>query len=307
MHRFFSLLKGYFSILFFRRAWNIGYRFDNSDEFSFAEKPRYNIIKAGSHWWYADPFCVKHNNEYYIFCEMLDSFSGIGSIGLFIYANGTISDVRQIIKEQFHMSYPNVFRYKDNYYMIPETGEANQIRLYKAANFPFEWKLDTILADSIKAVDSTILYAGDEEYLFTYDISENESKLLIYRFDIANKKLYKITTIPDRQEILRPAGNFIYCGDTILRPAQYGKDHYGEKIIFYGIENMPDSGYKENESYVLSISQIFTSKDQKFTRLHTINRCNGIEVIDLFESHFCIIKPLIILAKLMKGSIKRMK
>lgn len=230
---------------------------------------------------------------------MLDAFSGIGSIGVFEYSNGRVSTAKQVIKESFHMSYPNVFYYKDNYYMIPETGKSKQIRLYKALEFPYKWVLDTILDDDIEVVDSTILTIEDKKYLFTYEVAENSNKLLIFQFDIDNRILVRTndSMILDSLRNRRPAGNFISSDKNTFRPAQYNKDCYGEKLVFFEIESWPDSGYKEIEKCVISATQIASSNNRNYTRIHTINRDSGMEVVDLFDSKLCVIKPFLLVIK----------
>ena len=37
------------------------------------------------------------------------------------------------------MSYPQVFKWGDEFYMVPETVAAYEVRLYKALEFPFKW------------------------------------------------------------------------------------------------------------------------------------------------------------------------
>ena len=303
MKKYLVLLKRLLNILFFRRTWSIGYRFVNSETFSFTEKRQYSVIESNLRWWYADPFCIKKDDKYYIFCEMLDSFSGYGSIGVFEYSNGLLSRIRQVLKEPFHLSYPNVFFYKDNYYMIPETAESNQIRLYKATEFPYKWELDTVLLTGLKIVDSTILTVGSKKYLFTYDLTDKASKLRIYYFDIDNKKLQKMdhNILIDIDKQMRSAGNFIYCDDNaIIRPSQYNKEHYGDKIVFNRVEKMPDKGYSETTVADISLSHILTSSKRKFTRIHTINRDGDMEVVDLFDIKLCLVKPFFLLIKMIR-------
>lgn len=307
MTNFTMSLSKYLRILFIRDAWSIGFRFNEAEPLPFNYETYFNIIPPSTRWWYADPFCVKHDDKYYIFCEMLDSFSGTGSIGVFEYSNGKVSTAKQVIKESFHMSYPNVFYYKDNFYMIPETRRSNQIRLYKAIEFPYKWEIDTVLADGIEAVDSTILSLGNKKYIFTYDVTENNNKLLIYQFDMDNRILVRTndSMILDSLRNRRPAGNFISSDKNTFRPAQYNKDCYGEKLVFFEIESWPDSGYKEIEKCVISATQIASSNNRNYTRIHTINRDSGMEVVDLFDSKLCVIKPLLLVIKAIGRIYKR--
>jgi hypothetical protein len=309
MKKFLLLLKKFFNILVFRRTWSIGYRIAGSRPFSFDEERRYHVIEPSLRWWYADPFCIKIDDRYYIFCEMLDSFSGRGSIGVFEYSGGVVSGVRQVLREPFHLSYPNVFHYKNEYYMIPESGDARQVRLYKALEFPYRWELDSILLEGRRIVDSTLLTAGDKTYLFAYDLTEGYGKLDIYYFDIDKRLLLKTggNSFIDKEKQMRPAGNFLHIDGRLVRPAQYSSDHYGAKILFNAVEKMPDDGYGESGISELSLSDIKVSSRRKYTRIHTINRHSGMEVVDLFSVSFCPVKPFFLFVKMTGMLAERIK
>lgn len=297
-----SKLGIYFNILFIRRTWGIGYRFGLSGlECSL---PEYNVISPNYRLWYADPFSVKDKDKYFIFCEVFDYFTGLGSIGVFQYIDGKMGKVKQIIKEPFHMSYPHVFRHGVEYYMIPETSAINQIRLYKAIEFPLKWKLDAILAEDIKAVDNTILSMKDCDYVFSYDISSSESKLIINLLDIDKKCLIPVNgnSIIDNTKTLRPAGRFIREGSKIIRPAQYNTSYYGEKIIFYEVDTLPSEGFTEKQINSFTIEDI---KNKGFTRIHTINRDSDFEVVDLYKDYFTLAKPIQIVIKFIWNTCRR--
>ena len=61
-----------------------------------------------------------------------------------------------VLEEQFHLSYPYIFEHEDRVYMIPETNEANEIRLYQAVDFPLIWELKQVLMQNVSAVDTSI-------------------------------------------------------------------------------------------------------------------------------------------------------
>ena len=83
----------------------------------------------------ADPFLIYQNNTYYMFFEVLNTYTDQGDIGLAISNDGFNWTYEQIIlDEDFHLSYPCVFKWKNDYYMIPETYQAESIRLYKSNN-----------------------------------------------------------------------------------------------------------------------------------------------------------------------------
>ena len=71
------------------------------------------------------------------------------------------------MEEKSHLSFPFVFEFNNKIFMIPETCDEKQIRLYKCKKFPLEWELNNILIDNIEAVDSLLIYKNSIWYLIT--------------------------------------------------------------------------------------------------------------------------------------------
>src|SRR5438128_2389735 len=96
----------------------------------------------------ADPFMIRAGDAWHMFFEVKNILTRKGEIGLAQSKNGLDWHYNQIVlAEPFHLSYPYVFECEGEYYMIPETLQANQIRLYKAVRFPTQW---THVADLIE-------------------------------------------------------------------------------------------------------------------------------------------------------------
>ena len=55
----------------------------------------------------------------------------------------------KVIKENFHLSFPFIFKFNNNFYMCPETKEKKEIRIYKCKNFPNQWEFCKTLIDNI--------------------------------------------------------------------------------------------------------------------------------------------------------------
>ena len=89
----------------------------------------------------ADPFMVKVDGLWHMFFEVLNNQPNRGEIGRATSRDGLAWQYERIVlKEPFHLSYPYVFRWKDDFYMTPETLGANAVRLYRAVRFPDEWE-----------------------------------------------------------------------------------------------------------------------------------------------------------------------
>jgi len=80
----------------------------------------------------ADPFLVHDNGAWFMFLEVINDtaepgrpqlrYPYKGAIGLAESKDGLDWSYRQIVlDEPFHLSYPYVYQWKGEYYMIPET------------------------------------------------------------------------------------------------------------------------------------------------------------------------------------------
>ena len=126
---------------------------------SFAD---YQKIMPPKDCFWADPFIVTKDGRHYVFFEELPYTTECGHLScLEVFADGSHSEPRVILKKPYHLSYPNVFSHDGNYYMVPESGDAGLITLYRCKAFPYEWEQERVLIDNLHAYDTTLLeYQG---------------------------------------------------------------------------------------------------------------------------------------------------
>jgi len=106
----------------------------------------------------ADPFLVRRDGRWYMFFEALDGATNRGEIAYATSEDGDTWTCHGIVlREDFHLSYPQVFEHRGTFYMIPETRQAGSIRLYAAQKFPFDWKLVSTLVEGDYA-DATVFF-----------------------------------------------------------------------------------------------------------------------------------------------------
>ena len=127
----------------------------------------------------ADPFMIKVRDCWYLFFEITNQFNNKGEIALATSRDAISWHFEKIVlAEPYHMSYPYVFEWQGDYYMIPETGRANSVRLYRAGNFPYDWTCVATLLDGSRYSDSSIFRFDDRWWLFTDAGANAKSPLL---------------------------------------------------------------------------------------------------------------------------------
>jgi len=124
----------------------------------------------------ADPFLIKAGDTWHLFFEIVSQLTWRGEIAYASSPDGYHWNYQSlVIQEPFHMSYPYVFEWENEYYMIPETGHARSIRLYRASRFPDQWEFVTTLLDGDRYVDNSIFRHEDMWWMYT-DSGEDHMK-----------------------------------------------------------------------------------------------------------------------------------
>jgi hypothetical protein len=198
----------------------------------------------------ADPFMVYEPPSWFMFFEVLNQTTGQGDIGLATSENGVEWTYRQIVlDEPFHLSYPYVFKWQDEYYMIPESGQDWSIRLYKATNFPFEWSFVRTLLNGTFA-DSSLLRFNDMWWLFTCSQPYRHDTLrLYYANDLLGPWMEhpQSPLVKGNRHIGRPGGRVIAFDDRIIRYAQDARPFYGRQLRALEITVLTTTRYEEVE------------------------------------------------------------
>jgi len=227
--------------------------------------------------YFADPFLFQLDNIKYVFCEKYNQILKKGVIVVFkISEENRLIDLGVVLEEDFHLSFPFIFEFKTNIYMIPESKSAEKVILYKNITWPDKWQQVSVLLEGTKAVDSVIFRHDDIWWLLTtFDsagTNMSQSELHVYFSpeleSVGWKKHPKNPVIIDSYKA-RNAGFFI-DGDRLIRCSQSMQNYqYGSKINFHEIIKLTNSEFLETDLDLGNFSESH-SYDTKF----------GVSVID---------------------------
>lgn len=244
------LVKRGFKLLFYTDYWNIGIAFAPIHEFLNTEKiPSIewfpNLSKSR---FIADPFGVYYKDELYVLYEDLLFDQGIGKTASFLFKNGSFTENRIVIDEEFHMSYPFLLEDENQIYCIPETYQANQVRLYKAVEFPNKWKLEKVLIENYAGIDNTPFKQGSTWFLFsTNKNSGPHYNLNIHYSDSIFGPWQEHAKNPVKTDIrsARPAGTIFEHDGNIFRPSMDYSEKIEGRIIINKIITLTKDDFKE--------------------------------------------------------------
>ncbi|MBX9252828.1 hypothetical protein H1Q63_02255 [Desmonostoc muscorum CCALA 125] len=198
----------------------------------------------------ADPFMVCEDGIWYMFFEVLNSLKNKGVIGLATSNDAYNWNYQKIVlDEPFHLSYPYVFKFQNDYYMIPETSEASSIRLYKATNFPTKWTFAKKLLEQKDFVDPSIFQYNNLWWLFTATSEARNTLRLYYSKDLMDSWIEhpKSPVVEENKNIARPAGRVVVCDGKIIRYTQDCQRIYGNQVIALEITELTTTNYQEKE------------------------------------------------------------
>jgi hypothetical protein len=200
----------------------------------------------------ADPFMVRSDDVWYMFFEVMTRQLGIGQIGLAISEDGLRWRYQRIVlAEPYHLSYPYVFEWMHEYYMVPESYIAGAVRLYKAVKFPTEWVFVKNLLTGPHYADSSIFRHEDRWWMFTESSLDmkHDSVRLFYaeRLDGPWLEHPRSPVVEKNPHVARPSGRALVVDGKPIRYAQDCFPIYGTQVRAFEISELTTENYHERQ------------------------------------------------------------
>ncbi|OVA17888.1 Exostosin-like [Macleaya cordata] len=204
----------------------------------------------------ADPFLYIQGDTLYLFYETKNSVTLQGDIGVAksIDKGATWQQLGIALDEDWHLSYPYVFDYHGQIYMMPESSAKGEVRLYRALNFPLQWTLDKVIMKK-PLVDSFLINYNGNYWLFGSDHSgfgtKKNGQLEIWYSNspLGPWKPHKQNPIYNTNKSFgaRNGGRpFVYNGN-LYRVGQDCGETYGRRVRTFKVEILTKDEYKEVE------------------------------------------------------------
>ena len=233
--------------------------------------------------YWADPFPVHQDGRWWIFFEQYRFADARGTICVLeMSQKGPVGEPTEVLTEPFHLSYPHVFRYGQEWYMLPDSTEAGDLRLYRAQKFPDQWTFERTIK-GVQGADPTLLEWDGLWYLFVaggdadYGRSE-ELNIFLAETPFGPFRPHPENPVVRDVRCARMAGRFFFDGGRLYRPAQVAAPFYGKGIRIMRVEEISPIRYRE----VLH-AEITARWRPGLLGMHTLNAAHGLSAVDLLR------------------------
>ena len=233
----------------------------------------------------ADPFLISSEIGEFLFVEEFSYAQKKAHIAVYDVSTSIPKRLGIALNEEFHVSFPYVFRHENNFYMCPETIASRQVRLYKATNFPLDWELQSVLLDNICAADPLIFFKDGKFWLLANVdpkcSGDSHSMLSVFYSDDLQSKSWLQSEL---NPVLFDAscarnGGLVCTNDSKLRFGQVqGFNLYGESLRAFEIIKINEVEYKEVE-VPLPKPDIGST----FVGMHHLSSIGGKTAVDIFK------------------------
>ena len=263
--------------------WSVAYQF--TENWRDVTLWRSKKIPNPKNRFLADPFLVKRNGVHYCFVEDYDYATKKGCISVYEITRKKCKELGVALTEDFHLSYPFIFQYKDELFMCPETHEKREIRIYKCEDFPLKWKFYKTIMKDVSAVDSSIFFHANKWWLFSNidksPVGDHGSQLHIF---FSSDPLSDDWIPHDKNPVIFNSfngrnGGLIQENNKTFRVYQrQGFDMYGEASGVAKINTLTPDSYLEN-----SLFEIEPEFFPNIEGTHTYSFSEGLLAFDYVE------------------------
>ena len=260
--------------------WALAYRFKTSPGDLNNTLYRFKDLTPPKELFWADPCAVKAGDRYYVFLEEYSYANAKGHISVMELdrKKGVIQGPETILDRDYHLSYPFVFEWNGDYYMVPESAANKTIELYRSTSFPFEWKLEKVLMTGVRAKDATLVQVDGSWWMFV-SIAENcipdELSLFYANCPLGPWTPHPRNPVKSDVRGSRPAGPLFEWNGEVYRPAQNSSGRYGYATSINRITKLDREDFQEEE-----VSTILPNWKKDLLGTHTLSIAGDLTVVD---------------------------
>lgn len=128
---------------------------------------RLKPVKLPKDEFWTDPFIFNHKGDNYVLFENYNYKFKKGKISCGKIKNNSLIEIRDVLEQDYHLSYPYIFMEDNEIYLMPETRKNNKLEIYRCVEFSNKWKLFSTAFEGEQLVDAffTTMNTNKDGYL----------------------------------------------------------------------------------------------------------------------------------------------
>lgn len=260
-------------------SWGVAYRKKGDSD--------YKVIKNPVWGWAADPFLYERGGETYIFAELWEYKKGRAGLG-YICLSAEKPEWKVVIRENFHLSYPNIFEFGDELLICPESSNDRSLYFYRCVSFPDKWEKQEPFITGKDYSDTTFLTEDGIMYGFTCVWHEKPYKMEMFRITDGQVEYSPANPVYTGGALARPGGAIYSENGKYYRVCQDCSVYYGKTLVITEME-LKWPSVEEKIIKKIEITDVTFDRKPKAIGIHTYNRSENYEVIDYKMKKFSLV------------------
>ena len=268
-----------------RDQWQIAYYFKDEAEPPGCRFERLRYIVPPRDRFWADPFAVEHQGRHFIFFEELHYRTQKGCImAVEVFDHAEPGAAQLVLERPYHLSYPFVFAWDGELYMLPETAGNGTVELYRCEEFPLRWGLQRVLLENVSAFDAT-LWQQDGRWWMFVNLAEpgadssDELHLYASRTPLGPWTPHRANPVISDVRRARSAGPLFTWGGRLYRPSQDCSLAYGHSVLINRVDVLDHDDYRET-----TVHRLAPGWRRDILRVHTLGGSRRLRVVDYLVS-----------------------
>lgn len=212
-------------------------------------------IAQGKDNYYADSFAFRVYDRLLLLYEDYSYKNRLGKISAVWFDERifTFSEPFTLLEEQWHLSYPFVFKNNNTIYCLPSCNDKKSIDLYRLDLTSMKLVHERTLIKGIGAVDPTLVYHQKHWFLFFTSDSAANTELHIWHAEDLEQEFVPHALNPVKSDVSnsRPAGPLFYLDGNLYRPSQDCSRTYGGRVIIHEVKLLSEDSFLEMAVSVL--------------------------------------------------------
>jgi hypothetical protein len=256
-----------------QEQWVIAFRRRGSND-------RFTIVNPPAGHFYADPFLGEQDGRTFVFFEDYSYRDAKGTIAAAELGPNGMGQPFTVLDGPEHLSYPSLFQWRGEWFMIPETGARRRVEIWRARRFPDQWELERVAFDGVDACDATVFAHDDRWWMFVTlcvpgGPRADEVSLFYADTPLGPWRAHRANPVVSDAAHARSAGALYREGGALIRPSQDARRGYGHAVTLSRIDRLTPREFRETP-----IDAVRPSWHPRVRGTHTIARSSLFEVVD---------------------------